>query len=135
MECNLCASISEGHSFICENEHAFCVIPSAPLKGGHVIILPKRHIADLNDFSPDESASFFRLLSCMGKAIKSAYGKDVIYFMNTGIHSTQEHIHFHIIPSDAGIRPLFAKYEGIPKRNPISVEETMKIRDHIKRNL
>lgn len=135
MGCNLCNSINEEHSFICENEHAFSVIVTGLLKHGHVMLLPKRHITNLKDFEKEESFAFFQLLSKVGKTIKDAYGKDIIYFMNTGVHSTQEHIHFHIIPSEAGIRPLVSCYENVPKRKAISEEETRKMRDHIKRFL
>ncbi len=115
-----------------ESEHSFCVIIYWPLKPGHVIVLPKRHVASLSDLKDYEAKDYFDLIDDMMGVIKSAYPEeDPIMLMNSGGHCTQKHLHIHLLPSKGGLRDLVSNYEDVPKREEKSKEEMGAMRDEL----
>jgi len=44
MKCNLCKALKEKFRLIKKTKYSFAVICKWPIKLGHVIVLPKRHI-------------------------------------------------------------------------------------------
>jgi diadenosine tetraphosphate (Ap4A) HIT family hydrolase len=106
-----------------------------PLKDGHFMVLPKRHVTQLQDLKAKESQAILKLLGRLEKIIPEIYSEDPIIFMNLGSYSTQPHLHFHILPSKGGLRDLFASYEKIPYRKQGTREELKKIADKVKRRL
>ncbi|MEK6964088.1 MAG: hypothetical protein AABX70_06690 [Nanoarchaeota archaeon] len=51
--------------------------------------------------------------------------------MNEGAHSTQPHIHWHVLPSKGGLRALFAALEGMEERPQRSREWEEEVRDYL----
>ena len=131
MKCDLCETINEEQSVIKKGKTSFCVIVKAPLKEGHVMILPVKHIENYSELSEEESKEIFELIEEMVNLLKSRFEEDVIIHINRGKHSSQNHIHIHLVPSKGQLRELVSEFEGIPKRVIISKEEMRKIRDKI----
>lgn len=77
--------------------------PVAPV---HVLIVPKQHIADNNQFTAEEEAIAGRMFTAVRKvAIETGIAEDGYrLIMNTGQHGHQEvkHAHLHLI----GGRPM-----------------------------
>jgi histidine triad (HIT) family protein len=77
--------------------------PQAPL---HVLIIPRRHIASLNDLTPDDDAlvgSMFRAAAALAKEHGYAErGYRTVFNTNREAGQTVFHIHLHLL---AG-RPL-----------------------------
>lgn len=120
--CELCAAYHEPR-LIKENEHAFAVICKAPLKQEHVLVLPKEHITSFRDISPHAAQGFLTLLEEIKEIVKRAGKQDVLVVQNTGTHSTEPHIHFHVLPSKGNLRKLISTLEKIPERPLCSNEE------------
>jgi histidine triad (HIT) family protein len=79
------------------------VNPQAPL---HVLVVPRRHIASLNDLAPDDDAlvgSMFRAAAALAKEHGHAErGYRTVFNTNRDAGQTVFHIHLHLL---AG-RPL-----------------------------
>ena len=123
MNCELCQSINENYRLIKKSKHSFCIINIEPLKKGHLMVLPKRHITNLKNLKPEESKDLLRLVEKIKNLLKQKYEEDPLILINTGRHSSQEHIHIHVWPSKASLRELVSKYEKVPKRKKATTQE------------
>ena len=113
--CELCAAQFEPR-IVKENKNAFAVICKWPLKDEHVIELPRKCTTDLRELSSDEAKDFLTLLEEIKKRVKEVSGIDVIMTQNSGKHSTEPHVHYHVVPSKGSTRKLISTYEDIPER-------------------
>lgn len=118
MKCPFCKI--EIHELILEEKNCFCIVNYEPLKDGHVMVLPKRHIDNLSNLKPIEARDLLSMVNQISEAVSRSYKKSPVIFMNTGTHCTQSHLHFHILPSNGGLRDLFGSYENIPGRTKAS---------------
>jgi ATP adenylyltransferase len=89
-----------------KTEHAFIILNLYPYNGGHLLILPRQHIAHLEDLSKEIRAELMELLSASVVILKKNLQADG---MNTGLNlgkssggSVPEHLHFHVVPRWAG---------------------------------
>jgi diadenosine tetraphosphate (Ap4A) HIT family hydrolase len=84
-----------------ENELAFVIFDRYPVSPGHVLILPKRHIASFFDTTPDECMAMLSLLSEMRRRTDTKLTPDGY---NIGVNvgeaagQTVGHVHMHLIP-------------------------------------
>lgn len=131
MSCELCEAINEEYRLIYKDDLVFCTVCKGPLKKGHVIVLPKRHVEKLGDLSSEESKRLFETIDKLKTAIENKYNESAIIHINSGIHSTQKHLHIHILPTKRGLRPMVSSYEGVPERLDISEEEMAEIKKDI----
>lgn len=130
MSCPFC-DLSQ-HEIIYQDDFCFGVVILEPVKDGHLMVLPKRHVETLSDLKPEESKAIADLLDKFKKALMDLYDDDPMILMNTGSHGTQPHIHIHILPSRGGLRDLFAAAENTPFRYKATKEELKKIGDKIR---
>ena len=117
MECRLCNTIHEEHTFIKETKHSFCVIALHPLKTGHVLVMPKRCVTQVEfaHLPAEEVKDLFELIEMMQNSLNQLSDEDVIVFKNSGKHSSQPHLHFHLLPSPSNLREYVSLQEHIPK--------------------
>ncbi len=135
--CELCDSIKEENRFICETKFSFCVICKWPLKVGHVLVMPKKCVSqkEISKLSTEEIYDLMCLVQKMENVLNDFCNEDVITFKNSNTHSTQPHLHFHLLPSKGALRDLFSKYEFISIREEISDEKYLKMKNLICENL
>lgn len=131
--CPLCDLSKQ--EIIYQDDYCYGMVIIEPLKENHLMVLPKRHVTTLMDLTADESLAINKLLGRLAKIFVESEGEDPIIFMNQGKHSTQPHIHFHILPSKGGLRHLFAKYEKIPMRVKATPEQLKAIGEKISNKL
>ena len=132
-ECQLCdLSI---HRLVYQDDLCYAMVNLEPLKDYHLMVLPKRHVTRLQDLKAKESQAILKLLGRLGKVMPEIYSEDPVIFMNLGKHSSQPHIHFHILPSKGSLRDLFASYEKIPYRKQGTTQSFKKIADIVKQRL
>jgi diadenosine tetraphosphate (Ap4A) HIT family hydrolase len=136
-KCALCAEFGRKNRIISKNRHAFSVVARWPIKGGHCLVMPIRHIADVSELTGQEAKAVFGLISALQKALPKLYGKDAIVIQNPAKWRSEGHIHFHVLPSKGAIRHLFEKYENTPFREEapegIMEAETLKIRSALEK--
>lgn len=129
MECELCRAIDEDYRLILKDEHSFAVIIRDLIKKLHFMVMPIRHVESLDRLTKEESKSIFTLLHKLECAIIKASDEDPIIAMHRGTHSSQKHIHLHIMQSKVSIRKLMSDFENIPFRKQATrqqFEETKK---------
>lgn len=88
-----------------ENELAFVILDDNPVNPGHLLIIPKRHVAD---FFLATEAEKTALLSLLDEAKHYLDGKHAPAGYNVGINvgevagQTIPHVHLHLIPRYRG---------------------------------
>jgi diadenosine tetraphosphate (Ap4A) HIT family hydrolase len=71
---------------------------------GHFLIVPRRHIRSVKDFTSEEWETVRKFMYLAKKIIRDVHGiKGMQTVLKEGIvaQSTVEHIHFHCVPFDA----------------------------------
>lgn len=124
MGCPLCVIERDAFRVVAQTLLSICVIPLSPLKKGHIMVLPKRHIESFVDFSLEESKDLLHFLDRMRVVAKRASNEDVIVHGNSGVHSSQPHLHLHLVPSKGDLRSLISTFEKSSK-HPTTSDETM----------
>ncbi|MFK8137586.1 MAG: HIT domain-containing protein [Bdellovibrionales bacterium] len=118
--CPFCASANVGEGFESLNLYlgtsAQTIINKYPYHTGHIMVMPVRHVASLENLSSDEYGEIMLLLRESARILKSVYKCDG---MNIGINlgkaagaGIPDHIHWHIIPrwsGDTNFFPALAK--------------------------
>ena len=95
-----------GEKVVAENSLAFLISDGFPVTKGHLLAIPRRHVADYFDLHPPERNAVQRLLD-EGRKHLCATHPDVSGF-NVGINcgeaagQTIFHCHVHLIPRRAG---------------------------------
>jgi ATP adenylyltransferase len=84
----------------------FAILNAFPYSTGHVLVLPYREVADLEDLSAGETAELWTTVTDAVRAIKQTYAPEGI---NVGINlgkpaggSISEHLHVHVVPRWTG---------------------------------
>jgi diadenosine tetraphosphate (Ap4A) HIT family hydrolase len=104
--CIFCAKM--GPEIICENELAKAFYDRYPVNRGHVLIVPKRHIADFFEAAPAELDSLCELAFVVKEILDAGYRPDGYNIgINAGAAAGQTifHLHMHIIPRYKGDVP------------------------------
>ena len=99
--CELC-SRSE---VLLENSLAYVRYDSNSLSRGHVLVIPKRHVASFFDMTADEQGAVLALLRDIQKAIQQQHRPDGYNIgVNVGKAAGQSrmHVHMHLIPRYEG---------------------------------
>ena len=99
--CELCTP----RDVICENTLAYACLERNSLSRGHVIVVPKRHVADFFEMSELEQAAVLALLSQARAKVQEKHSPDGYNIgANVGAAAGQSrmHVHFHLIPRYRG---------------------------------
>jgi len=99
--CELCAP----KEVLFESDFAYVCNEARPLGKGHVIVVPKRHVADFFDMSGAEQGSVVALLNRAKKFVQEKHHPDGYNIgVNIGAAAGQSrmHVHVHLIPRYAG---------------------------------
>lgn len=90
-----------GSATVYEDDDFRAVLDIAPAAKGHVLILPKKHMANLFEIDADVAAKALGVASRIAAAQKKALGCDGINLLqNNGEAAGQSvfHLHIHLIP-------------------------------------
>jgi diadenosine tetraphosphate (Ap4A) HIT family hydrolase len=100
-KCELCAP----ESVLSENELAYVRPDSHSLSTGHVLVVPKRHVADFFEMTPEEQLAVADLLREAHRLIHARHSPDGYNIgVNVGQAAGQSrmHVHVHLIPRYLG---------------------------------
>jgi len=104
VDCELCRPAE----VIAENAVAYARYDSNSLAAGHVIVVPRRHVADFFDMTAEEQAAVLALLNEARRLIDAKHSPDGY---NVGVNvgkaagQSRMHVHVHLIPRYAGDVP------------------------------
>jgi diadenosine tetraphosphate (Ap4A) HIT family hydrolase len=91
-----------------ENDCAVAIPDAFPVAEGHMLVVPKRHVASLFDLPDEEQAALWRLVAQVRGKLATELRPDGF---NVGVNDgpaagqTVPHAHVHIIPRWAGDVP------------------------------
>lgn len=96
--CQLANKISAVH-VVYENDYVCCILDHNPFNEGHVLILPKEHVEDVDELREDTANAVIQASRLISKAVKALYKPDGITIcQNGGIFSELHHFHMHVVP-------------------------------------
>lgn len=125
---------------IIENEFAIAFPTNIPITPGHILIIPKRCVAEYENLTSDEKKSIEEIRMQIIDALKKVFGAEGFNFAwNDGKLAGQSvpHFHLHIIPRKTGDSGILEyeprKFIYRPGERPTSPEEELlAIRDIVK---
>jgi histidine triad (HIT) family protein len=81
-----------------------------PLLPGHVLLVPRHHVATLPDLPVDEVGPLFALAQRLTRAVPQATGGDGAFVaINNVVSQSVPHLHVHVVPRNRkdGLRGFF----------------------------
>ena len=90
---------------IYEDEVIYSFLDIGPISTGHTLVIPKQHFEFLHDCPAEVLAEVGKRLGKIAKAVSAAMASDGYNVLcNNGTSAGQlvAHVHFHIIPRNAG---------------------------------
>jgi diadenosine tetraphosphate (Ap4A) HIT family hydrolase len=126
MDCPFCAMPAE--QMVLENEHAKAFFDKYPVQKGHLLIVPKRHIANYFEATEKEILAIHRLLQEGKGRLDQEFAPDGYNIgVNVGLYGGQTvmHLHVHLIPRYKGdvADPRGGIRKAIPNLVPYPPEE------------
>lgn len=120
-DCIFC-SIASGavpSARVYEDDQVFAFLDINPLAEGHVLVIPRAHVAKLGDCEPaDASAVMAATCRIVPAACAAAGVEDATVAINDGPDAGQEvpHLHVHIVPRRPGdaAGPIHALFKDRP---------------------
>jgi ATP adenylyltransferase len=118
----LCAgNMSDPDSLVvARNGKAFVVMNKYPYANAHVMVVPKRHVGNLEDLTDEELLDMIRLLKLSVKVLKETVDAGGV---NVGINmgraagaGLEEHVHIHVVPrwfGDTNFMPVLGETKVI----------------------
>lgn len=97
-------------------QHSFAILNKFPYNNGHLMVVPRRHTADLAGLPADEADDLGRLLQLALRALAESYEPDGYNLgMNLGRVAgagIADHLHWHAVPrwgGDTNFMPVLAE--------------------------
>ncbi|MCL2587413.1 MAG: HIT family protein [Firmicutes bacterium] len=103
--CPFCEEIFHKDKNLYENNLAWVKESLGPVSDGHMLVIPKRHIADFFDSTKEEKVAIMELLDWAKAYVESKFKPDGY---NIGVNCGQAagqtvmHLHIHLIPRYKG---------------------------------
>jgi diadenosine tetraphosphate (Ap4A) HIT family hydrolase len=103
LECPFCRLPPE--RILAANEEAVAILDAYPVSPGHMLILPRRHVASFFDLTPAELTAIHQLLAQMHlhlQTMQKPHGYNIGVNVGDAGGQTIPHAHVHLIPRYAG---------------------------------
>lgn len=91
---------------VSRSDRSFVILNAYPYTSGHLMVMPLRHVSELDELDDDEADELFRVLRRAVRAVKDAYdpggfnvGANLGRAAGAGIPG---HLHLHVLPRWAG---------------------------------
>jgi ATP adenylyltransferase len=124
--CVFCAIVSDDGSgedrILARSDLAFVTLAKYPYNPGHLLVLPVRHVGELEDLTAEENADIAALMQRSLRAIRTE--SDPAGF-NVGVNlgrvagaGIPEHLHWHVVPrwpGDTNFMPVVGETRVLPE--------------------
>jgi ATP adenylyltransferase len=125
------SGLSDEEAFIVHrSSFCFVILNAFPYSSGHVMVLPYREVAQLEDLSADESLDLWATVTTATQALRQSHKP---HALNVGINlgaaaggSIAQHLHVHIVPrwnGDANFMTSVASARTIPEPLPLTASK------------
>jgi len=84
-----------------ENEHVVAFLDISQVTKGHTLVVPKTHVKDIYELTPEISKNLFEVVPKIATAIKETYEPIGLNLLNNNGEKAGQsvfHYHMHIIP-------------------------------------
>lgn len=127
--CVLCDADCKEQFILKRGPHALIMLNLYPYTAGHIMVVPVRHIALMEDLTPDERRDIFDYCILSVQALKRAMAPQGFNIgMNLGLAAgagVDDHLHVHIVPRWVG-DTNFMTVVGEVRVIPEDIAETWK---------
>ncbi|HJR58869.1 MAG TPA: HIT domain-containing protein [Vicinamibacterales bacterium] len=116
----------------------FIILNLFPYNNGHLMIVPRRHVASLTDASPEELSELIELARRAEIALTEAYAP---HGMNMGINlgkpagaGVPGHLHMHVLPrwnGDTNFMTVVGQTRVLPEELPQTAEKLRPILERL----
>jgi histidine triad (HIT) family protein len=96
---------------VAQDEQTITFMDIAPATRGHLLVIPRRHVRDLLEATPDDAAAIARAAQKAAQRVIERLEADGVNLINSNrapAWQTVFHLHFHVIP----------RFRGDPLRLP-----------------
>ena len=128
--CRIPSGADEDNLVVARGEHTYAVLNLHPYNPGHLMVLPFRHVAELEDLTSEESGE---LMALTQQAIRAIRRVSSPHAFNVGINlggpaggSLADHLHQHVVPRWSG-DANFITVIGETKTLPQLLEDTREL--------
>ena len=98
------------------NEACFIILNRYPYNNGHLLVVPYRHVGDLDDLTVDESANVMHVVRYGVRLLRSTFQPHAVNIgMNLGSAAGAgilDHVHMHIVPRWEGDTSYMTVFSG-----------------------
>jgi diadenosine tetraphosphate (Ap4A) HIT family hydrolase len=120
-DCPFCDRVAAGDKVLHTRDTAVAFEDAYPVSDGHVLVVPRRHLARIEDLEAVEWTELFELVREVCRGLSERDGVDAL---NVGVNSgvaagqTVDHAHVHVIPRRLGdvLDPRGGVRHVIPER-------------------
>jgi histidine triad (HIT) family protein len=101
---------------VAETERSVAIMDINPATDGHLLVLPRRHTADLTTVADEDLTDAILLARQMARRVLERLGADGVNLTQaTGVAAWQEvfHLHLHVVPRYVG-DPLVLPWQAVP---------------------
>jgi ATP adenylyltransferase len=112
----------ESERVLGRSDLGYVVLNKYPYNPGHVMIVPNRHVGDVEEFEDEESLDLQRLLRLAVKALREEMAP---HGFNIGLNlgriagaGLPDHVHWHVVPrwtGDTNFMPIVGQTRVMPE--------------------
>ncbi len=82
-----------------EDQWVCCILDHEPYNEGHVLILPKRHVTEIDELDQETATAVMDASILLSKTLKLLFQPDGITIcQNGGVFNELTHYHMHVVP-------------------------------------
>jgi ATP adenylyltransferase len=132
-ECVLCRVIEDGTYVVWRDDLVAVILNAFPYTSGHVMVLPRRHVGDVEDVSREEVGAVWAGVANAVRALKAGYSPDGL---NMGANlgrvagaGIPGHFHVHVLPrwnGDTNFMTSVAETRVMPESLDATLENLKK---------
>jgi ATP adenylyltransferase len=112
----------ESERVLTRSDLGYVVLNKYPYSPGHILVIPNRHVGDLEDVADEESLDLQRLMRRSVKALREEYAP---HGFNIGMNlgrvagaGVPDHLHWHVVPrwsADTSFMPVVGETIVLPE--------------------
>jgi histidine triad (HIT) family protein len=102
--CAFCAVVAGADAHrVYEDDAVIAILDRAPLIKGHVLVMPREHVATLDDLPEHLMVPVLSLVQRTSRAFQRSLGADgSLTLANTRVSQSVPHAHVHVVPRQEG---------------------------------
>jgi ATP adenylyltransferase len=120
--CDVIGGATGEERVLARTDHAFATLAKYPYNPGHLLVLPVRHVGELEELDTEENADIASLLQRSVRALRAASEPQAF---NVGLNlgrvagaGIPEHLHWHVVPrwsGDTNFMPVIGETRVLPE--------------------